>query len=183
MRYFLDTEHTDDGERFELISIAVVSEDGREYYAAVKGYESGAVTAWIAEDVLPKLPPAGDPLWKAREQIRDDVAAFVPETTSSSGRCVRGRTGRSSCGSSDGSRKSRSRGRWRAWICGSSRPSSESQGPSAHRSQRAFTMRWLMPAITSESTTGFGACSPQQRPTDGGPRTRSPPLPGIPPIR
>lgn len=35
MRYFVDTEHTDDGERFELISIAVVCEDGREYYAAV----------------------------------------------------------------------------------------------------------------------------------------------------
>jgi len=39
LRYFLDTEHTDDGERFELISIAVVCEDGREYYAAVEGYE------------------------------------------------------------------------------------------------------------------------------------------------
>jgi hypothetical protein len=36
LRYFVDTEHTDDGERFELISIAVVCEDGREYYAAVK---------------------------------------------------------------------------------------------------------------------------------------------------
>ena len=44
MRYFLDTEHTDDGERFELISIAVVSEDGREYYAAVNDYDSAPVT-------------------------------------------------------------------------------------------------------------------------------------------
>jgi len=38
LRYFVDTEHTDDGERFELISIAVVCEDGCEYYAAVEGY-------------------------------------------------------------------------------------------------------------------------------------------------
>ena len=77
MKYVVDTEHTDDGARFELISIAVVCEDGREYYAAVKGYDGSAVTPWIAENVLPKLPPHGDPLWKSREQIRDELAAFV----------------------------------------------------------------------------------------------------------
>jgi hypothetical protein len=77
LRYFLDTEHTDDGERFELVSIAVVCEDGREYYAAVAGYDASAVTPWMAENVLPKLPPAGDPLWKPREQIRDELAEFV----------------------------------------------------------------------------------------------------------
>lgn len=77
MRYFLDTEHTDDGKRFELISIAVVCEDGREYYAAVAGYDDTAVTPWIAENVQPKLPPPGDPRWKLRRQIRDDLAEFV----------------------------------------------------------------------------------------------------------
>lgn len=77
LRYFLDTEHTGDGERFELISIAVVSEDGRDYYAAVESYDSAAVTPRIAEHVLPKLPPPGDPLCRSREQIRDDLAAFV----------------------------------------------------------------------------------------------------------
>ena len=77
MKYFVDTEHTDDGERFELISIGVVCEDGREYYAAVEGYDSSAVTPWIAENVLPKLPRPGDRAWKSREQIRDDLAAFV----------------------------------------------------------------------------------------------------------
>lgn len=77
MRYFLDTEHSDDGERFELISIAVVCEDGREYTAAVDGYDPSAITPWIQENVLPKLPPAGDPRWKSRQQIRDDLAEFV----------------------------------------------------------------------------------------------------------
>jgi hypothetical protein len=77
MRYFVDTEHTDNGEYFELISIAVVCEDGREYYAAVEGYDGSAVTPWIAENVLPKLPSEGDVLWKSREQIRDDLDAFV----------------------------------------------------------------------------------------------------------
>ncbi|MEX2393324.1 MAG: 3'-5' exoribonuclease [Actinomycetota bacterium] len=77
MRYFMDTEYTDDGERFELISIALVSDDGREYYAAVEGFDRAAVTPWVEEHVLPQLPPAGDSLWKGRSQIRDEIEAFV----------------------------------------------------------------------------------------------------------
>lgn len=77
MRYFLDTEHTDDGARFELISIAVVTEDGREYYAAVEGYDQSAVTPWITANVLPKLPPAGDRLWRSKDRIRNDLETFV----------------------------------------------------------------------------------------------------------
>lgn len=77
MRYFVDTEHTDDGERFDLISIAVVCEDGREYYAAVEGYDPSAVTPWMEEHVMPKLPPPGDPLWKSRREIRNDLTEFV----------------------------------------------------------------------------------------------------------
>ncbi len=72
MRYFIDTKHTDDGQRFELISIAIVSEDGREYYAVVDGFDDSAVTPWIAERVLPQLPPAGDALWKQRTQIKEE---------------------------------------------------------------------------------------------------------------
>jgi hypothetical protein len=33
VRYFYDTEFIDDGYNIELISIGVVAEDGREYYA------------------------------------------------------------------------------------------------------------------------------------------------------
>ena len=35
------------------------------------------MTPWIEEHVLPKLPPPGDPRWKSRQQIRDDLAEFV----------------------------------------------------------------------------------------------------------
>jgi hypothetical protein len=77
LRYFVDTEHTDNGAQFELISIAVVCEDGREYYSAVEGYDTSAVTPWIAQNVVPKLPPPGDPRWRSRDRIRDELAAFV----------------------------------------------------------------------------------------------------------
>ena len=33
MRYFYDTEFLEDGETIDLISIGIVAEDGREYYA------------------------------------------------------------------------------------------------------------------------------------------------------
>ena len=33
MKYFYDTEFLEDGHTFDLISIGIVAEDGREYYA------------------------------------------------------------------------------------------------------------------------------------------------------
>lgn len=62
---------------FRADSTAVVCEDGREYYAAVEGYDDSAVTPWIEEHVLPQLPVPGYPRWKPRAQIRDNLAAFV----------------------------------------------------------------------------------------------------------
>lgn len=39
MRYFYDTEFIDDGRTIELISIGMVSEDGREYYAVSTAFD------------------------------------------------------------------------------------------------------------------------------------------------
>ena len=38
MKYFYDTEFIEDGSTIELISIGVVAEDGREYYAVSVSY-------------------------------------------------------------------------------------------------------------------------------------------------
>lgn len=35
MKYFLDTEFHEDGKTIDLISIGIVAEDGREYYAGL----------------------------------------------------------------------------------------------------------------------------------------------------
>ena len=55
----------------------MVSDDGREYYAAVEDFDRSAVTPWIEQHVLPQLPPVGDAAWKSRASIRDDLGAFV----------------------------------------------------------------------------------------------------------
>jgi hypothetical protein len=77
VKYFLDTEYTDDGVQFHLISIAIVAEDGREFYAAVRDAELSQVDPWVVENVLPQLPPKRDSAWKPRAQIRDEIAGFV----------------------------------------------------------------------------------------------------------
>mgnify|MGYP007132577418 CR=1 FL=1 len=39
MRYFLDTEFQEDGETIRLISLALVADDGREFYAQAAEYD------------------------------------------------------------------------------------------------------------------------------------------------
>lgn len=80
MRYFYDTEFLEDGRTIELISIGIVAEDGREYYAVSDecGYDRrvwwkrwfnrrGSLEnrirrhEWLMANVVPSLPkPSGD---------------------------------------------------------------------------------------------------------------------------
>ncbi|HXO12259.1 MAG TPA: hypothetical protein VN871_07835, partial [Mycobacterium sp.] len=56
MRYFYDTEFIDDGYNIELISIGIVAEDGREYYAVSTEFNPERAGNWVRANVLPKLP-------------------------------------------------------------------------------------------------------------------------------
>lgn len=76
MRYFYDTEFIDDGRTIELISIGVVAEDGREYYAVSTEFNPDLAGPWVRKHVLPKLPSPSSKQWRSRRQIRDDLAEF-----------------------------------------------------------------------------------------------------------
>ncbi len=76
MRYFYDTEFIDDGYNIELISIGVVAEDGREYYAISTEFNPDRAGSWVRANVLPKLPPPASKLWRSRAQIRADLESF-----------------------------------------------------------------------------------------------------------
>src|SRR5208337_5187903 len=57
-KYFIDAEFHESGygRPIELISIAVVCDDGREFYAvASDGWDPATVSDWLLENVLPKL--------------------------------------------------------------------------------------------------------------------------------
>jgi hypothetical protein len=77
MKYFIDTEFYEDGTTIDLISIAIVADDGREFYACSQEAQLHRVSDWVRENVLPTLPPYGDPAWMTREMMRRAIRAFI----------------------------------------------------------------------------------------------------------
>jgi hypothetical protein len=77
VRYFYDTEFIEDGRTIELVSIGVVSEDGREFYAVSSEFDPERAGRWVRRNVLPKLPPYSSPLWMSRSRIRDELLEFL----------------------------------------------------------------------------------------------------------
>jgi hypothetical protein len=55
MKYFLDAEFHEDGKTIELISIALVSQDGRRLYFENADYDWDKSTDWLKENVYPHL--------------------------------------------------------------------------------------------------------------------------------
>lgn len=55
MRYFFDTEFIEDGKTIDLISIGVVAEDGREYYAEASECDLSNASQWVKDNVFPTL--------------------------------------------------------------------------------------------------------------------------------
>lgn len=79
MKYFYDTEFLDDGRTIDLISIGIVAEDGREYYAVNLAADWARINAhpWLPKNVVAQLPPTNSPAWKYRTKIRDEVHRFL----------------------------------------------------------------------------------------------------------
>jgi len=89
MRYFLDTEFNEEVDPVGLISIGMVADDGREFYAVNNLYmpsdtfESESCNDWVKRNVLPKLfahLPQDEtvkfPIMTV-EKIRDGLKDFV----------------------------------------------------------------------------------------------------------
>jgi hypothetical protein len=104
MKYWYDTEFCEDGSTIEPISIGIVADDGREYYAVFRdtNWESVAGREWLVRNVVPFLPQLtldhvcptepldrdrqaahhlginlDDPAVKPRQQIADEVRDFL----------------------------------------------------------------------------------------------------------
>jgi hypothetical protein len=88
-RYFIDSEFIDDGRTIDLISIGIVSDDGREYYAQVADLNPLKANPWVKEHVFPHLVEchacdsltihsfSGACAWRARARIREEIRAFI----------------------------------------------------------------------------------------------------------
>lgn len=57
MKYFLDTEFIESGpyKPVQLISIGIVAEDGREFYAVSAEFKDEDASAWVRENVLRQI--------------------------------------------------------------------------------------------------------------------------------
>lgn len=102
MKYFLDTEFIESfhkplfGKRrhyIDLISIGIVAEDGREYYAISTEFDPKDADPWVVQNVINKLPARNvsfydSPrlrrdalLWKSNKRIKNDILEFIKGDT------------------------------------------------------------------------------------------------------
>lgn len=105
MKYWYDLEFIEDGTTIDLISIGIVAEDGREYYAVEAYANEGSTYAkirrheWLMDNVVPYLPlvptmyrptrggdlghfilDQNDPATKPKRQIAAEVRDFLLAT-------------------------------------------------------------------------------------------------------
>lgn len=91
MKYWLDTEFIERGpdHPIELISVGIVAEDKREFYAISTDFKAKHASQWVKDNVLTHLPPRHvNPLydsprlfheslrWMPRRLIAEQVKAF-----------------------------------------------------------------------------------------------------------
>lgn len=55
MRYFLDTEFAERPCSIDLISVAIVADDGREFYAESSDFRDHMANEWVLANVVPQL--------------------------------------------------------------------------------------------------------------------------------
>ena len=77
VRFFYDCEFIEDGTTIELVSIGVVAEDGREFYAVSTEFDPERAGPWVRANVLPRLPPPSSSAWRSRDRIRTDLLDFL----------------------------------------------------------------------------------------------------------
>lgn len=75
MLYWYDSEFAEDGTIIDFISIGIVSEDGREFYAVSNEFDESACNDFVKENVLPYLPDPSER--KSKEQIKQELLEFV----------------------------------------------------------------------------------------------------------
>jgi hypothetical protein len=83
MKYFYDTEFLEDGRTIELISIGIVSQDGREYYAINRDapWDRIQKDEWLMKNVVPSLDvfTLEGSFQQYRTTPKKDIAAQVHE--------------------------------------------------------------------------------------------------------
>ncbi|MFN7038854.1 MAG: 3'-5' exoribonuclease domain-containing protein [Alphaproteobacteria bacterium] len=75
MKYWFDTEFIDDTKTIDLISIGIIDEEGKTYYAISNEFDINKACPWVKRNVLPFLTEASK--WKSRETIKKEIVGFI----------------------------------------------------------------------------------------------------------
>jgi hypothetical protein len=75
MKFWFDTEFIDNGKTIELVSIGIIDEKDRSYYAVSNEFDIKAADDWVKENVLPFLPSKD--AWKNKSLIRQEIIEFI----------------------------------------------------------------------------------------------------------
>ncbi|HEU5267098.1 MAG TPA: polyadenylate-specific 3'-exoribonuclease AS [Jatrophihabitans sp.] len=77
MRFFYDCEFIEDGTTIDFVSIGMVDETGREFYAVSTEFDPSRAIEWVRRHVLDKLPSPSDPAWRSLADIRTDLLDYL----------------------------------------------------------------------------------------------------------
>ena len=77
MKYYLDTEFIENGKTIDLISIGIVSEDDRYYYAISNEFDESKASDWVKENVLAQIKEESHLYKKPRSLIKNEILGFV----------------------------------------------------------------------------------------------------------
>ena len=77
VRYFIDTEYIDREQFVDLISLGMVAEDGREFYAVSTEFDPTHANTFVRDVVIPQLEPSQHPAWMSRVEMKDRLVQFV----------------------------------------------------------------------------------------------------------
>ncbi len=79
MRFFYDTEFVQRAypSPLLLITIGIVAEDGREYFACNRDFDPEQGDEWVRKHVVPRLPAGSDPVWKPPGVIATELRSFL----------------------------------------------------------------------------------------------------------
>jgi 3' exoribonuclease, RNase T-like len=80
-KFYIDCEFIENGSTIDLISIGLVCEDGREYYAISNEFDASKASVWVKENVLKNLYERfayGSKMGavKSRSRIKADILEF-----------------------------------------------------------------------------------------------------------
>lgn len=75
--FVIDAEFIELDRQIDLVSLAIVAPDGREFYAVSTEFDPAGANDFVRTVVFPLLEPASGPVWMSRASIREGLLGLI----------------------------------------------------------------------------------------------------------